>query len=106
MKVIINPLSVNQCWKGKRYKTDLYNKYERDTLLLLPNMEVSKEHLHIIITFGFSSKLKDIDNPIKPFLDILQKKYKFNDRDIYKLEVEKTIVAKGKEYINFEIKPI
>ena len=104
MKVNINPLSVNQCWKGRRYKTDLYNKYERDMIALLPILNVSNGLLSIKMVFAFSSKLKDIDNPLKPFLDILQKKYKFNDRDIYKLEVEKTIVAKGKEYIEFEIK--
>lgn len=32
-------------------------------------------------------------------VDILQKKYGFNDRDIYELHIKKTIVPKGNEYI-------
>lgn len=103
MKIKINPLSVNAAWKGRRFKTDLYRSYERDVLLLLPTLAAPKGELCIKILFGFSSKLKDIDNPLKPFIDILQKKYKFNDRDIYRLTVEKEIVPKGCEYINFEI---
>ena len=27
-KIFIKPLSVNECWKGKRYKTDKYSNYE------------------------------------------------------------------------------
>ena len=46
----------------------------------------------------------DIDNGLKPLLDILQKKYKFNDRDIYKLNVTKQIVKKENEFIQIKIK--
>ena len=106
MIVKINPLSVNKCWQGKRYKTLYYKRYEKELLLLLPSLKVPKTELFIYIKFGFSSKLKDIDNPLKPFLDILQLKYNFNDKDIYKLSVEKEIVKKGDEYIYFEIKSI
>jgi Holliday junction resolvase RusA-like endonuclease len=103
MKIRIKPLSVNQCWQGRRFKTPTYKKYERDLLLLLPKLNVPKIKLSIKIEFGFSSKLADIDNPLKPFLDILQKKYDFNDKDIYKIEVEKKEVKKGSEYISFLI---
>ena len=57
----------------------------------------------MILIFGFSSKAGDIDNPIKLFLDILQKKYGFNDKNIYELQVEKRDVKKGKEFIQFKI---
>lgn len=103
MKIDINPLSVNKCWQGRRFKTQEYRSYEDELLYKLPNLKPFNGLISIYIVFGFSSKLKDIDNPLKPFLDILQKKYKFNDRDIYKLGVEKNIVAKGDEYIIFEI---
>jgi len=33
----------------------------------------------------------------------LQKKYKFNDYEIYELNVKKVIVKKGQEYIKFNI---
>ena len=107
MKINIKPLSVNQCWQGKRFKTPKYKSYEFELLLLLKsNLSIPKGRLSLSITFGLSSKLNDIDNGLKPFIDVLQKKYGFNDRDIYKLEVEKVIVPKGQEYIDFKIKQL
>ena len=104
MKIKIKPLSVNQCWAGKRFKTPKYKGFEKEVLLLLPkNYEVPLGALQITLKWGFSSKLADWDNPIKPFQDILQKKYNFNDSRIFKASVEKEIVKKGEEYIEFSI---
>ena len=64
-------------------------------------LQVKGGRLCLLLRFGLSSKNADVDNPIKPFLDILQKKYGFNDRQIYRLTVEKEDVAKGYEYIEF-----
>lgn len=61
-------------------------------------------HLTISFTFGFSTKAADIDNPVKPFLDILQKKYGFNDSRVMEMNVKKVIVPKGKEFVEFTIK--
>jgi hypothetical protein len=41
--------------------------------------------------------------PLKPLLDLIQKKYGINDNRFYKLEVTKEIVKKGKEFIKFDI---
>ena len=80
MIIKIKPLSVNQCWAGKRFKTPKYKAYEKELLLILPkNYKVPLGMLEISFTWGFSSKLSDYDNPIKAFQDILQKKYNFND---------------------------
>jgi len=106
MKINIKPLSINQCFQGRRFKTDKYKQYEKELMLLLPILNVPNGLLEVVITFGLSSKLNDIDNGLKPFIDILQKKYLFNDRDIYKLIVEKKIVPKGKEFIECEIKKL
>ena len=103
MKIDIKPLSVNQCFQGRRFKTPKYKQYETELLYLLPKINVPNGLLTLKVVFGLSSKLNDIDNGLKPFIDVLQKKYNFNDRDIYKLEVEKEIVKKGKEYIDFKI---
>tara|TARA_R100001244_G_scaffold120472_1_gene90075 strand:- start:202 stop:522 length:321 start_codon:yes stop_codon:yes gene_type:complete len=103
MIINIKPLSVNQCWQGRRFKTPTYKKYEKELLLLLPKLTIPEGNLAIIITFGFSSKASDWDNPIKPFQDILQKRYKFNDSRVYKATVTKEIVKKGKEFIEFTI---
>jgi len=99
IKINIRPLSVNNAWKGKRFKTDDYKQYEKDLGLLLPKDIKVKNGLQL--EFGFSSKLSDIDNPVKPFIDILQKKYGFNDRDLTLLNIKKENVKKGEEYIKF-----
>lgn len=104
--VKIKPLSVNQAWQGKRFKTPEYKRYEKDLLLILPHLTVPDGELHLTLELGFSSKQADWDNPIKPFVDILQKKYGFNDSRIYTATVTKQIVKKGSEYIRFSIKKI
>ena len=106
MRVNIKPLSVNQAWKGRRYKTNNYGRYERDLLLILPKLDVPTGKLSLSIVVGFSSVASDVDNICKPFIDILQKKYSFDDKMIYKLNVEKTIVKKGCEFIEFTLKEL
>ena len=103
--VKIKPLTVNQCWKGRRTKTDDYVCYE-ETLyykLLPSNVFIPKGKLKIYLVFGVSNVNSDWDNPIKPFVDILQKKYNFNDNRIYFASVHKKKVKKGEEYILFNI---
>jgi len=103
IKINKKPLSVNECWQGQRFKTKEYKQYEKDVLLMLPKLKLISYPYSIDIEFGFSSSLADIDNPLKPFLDILQKKYSINDRDVYCLNVKKSIVTKGSEFIKFNI---
>lgn len=100
----IKPLSVNECWQGKRFKTKAYLKYERDLLLILPQIKIPQPPFEINFEFGFSNIMSDWDNPVKPLQDILQKKYNFNDKDIMKAIVTKIKVKKGDEYISFNIK--
>ena len=106
MIVNIKPLSVNEAWQGRRFKTPKYNKYIKDMLTILPPLKVSNDKLELEITFGLSSVAADIDNPLKCFIDCLQKKYGFDDKMIYRLIVNKNIVKRGKEFIEFEINPI
>jgi len=107
MKIYIKPLSVNQVWQGKRYKTPKYKSYEKELLLMLPPLKINfKRDLSVHLTFGFSSTLSDIDNPLKPILDVLQKKYRFDDKQIFELKVKKEIVKKGEEFIELKINEI
>ena len=104
MRINTKPLSVNDAFKGRRFKSDKYKSYERVALLSLPPLNVPKNiKLELIIHVGFSSKGSDLDNVSKPFLDILSKKYRFNDNQIYKLIMTKEIVKKGDEFIEFNI---
>ena len=103
MRVKIKPLSSNRAWQGRRFKSKDYDAYEKELFYMLPKMEVPKGKLELNITFGFSNKASDIDNPVKPFIDILQKKYRFNDKQIYSLIIEKEDVRKNADFIDFEI---
>jgi len=106
MRINIKPLSVNEAWQGRRFKTPQYKKYEEALLLILKPQKVSANKLKIIYRFGFSSKLADLANPEKLITDILCKKYGFNDNQIYEMQLFKEIVPKGAEFIEFEITEI
>lgn len=66
-------------------------------------MEIPEGNLWLTIWIGVSNRGFDVDNCAKPFIDILQKKYEFNDNRIYVLHVMKEIVKKGDEFIEFKI---
>ncbi len=104
-KVNIKPISINECFKGRRFRTTKYDTYIRQMMFLLPPLiNLPAKDIKVFIEFGYSSMLSDCDNAIKPFLDCLVKKYGFDDRYIVELNVRKKVVNKGNEYIIFEIK--
>ena len=103
----IKPLSVNQAWQGRRFKTNKYKLFQKEMLLILPKLKTKfKGDLKVTLCYGFSNKLSDIDNPTKLVLDILCKKYGFDDRQIYVLNQTKEIVKKGKDFISINIEQI
>ncbi len=103
----IKPLSVNECWQGRRYKTPAYKNYCLALSLLLPDKIIVPDGLlHAYYEFGISSMAGDWDNPCKPAQDIISKKYKFNDKRIRKATVELRQVPKGEEYIKFSFEPL
>ncbi len=101
MRLDIKPLSVNKVWQGKRFKTKTYKQYERELLAILRPFTVPEGDLMLTLEFGFSNAASDWDNPIKPFQDILQKKYGFNDSRVVEAHVKKVKVKKGCEYIEW-----
>ena len=101
------PLSINEAWQGKRFKTSTYKSYEETILLTMPKAKIDVEQmLRIEFFFGFSNKASDLDNPVKLLLDIAQKKYGFNDKNVFELNVRKCIVKKGEEFIQMGIYPL
>ena len=101
------PLSVNLAWQGKRFKTPIYKQYEKELLLRMPAKKIDAEQmLRVEFFFGFSNKASDLDNPVKLLMDIAQKKYVFNDKNVYELNVRKCIVKKGEEFIQMGIYPL
>lgn len=99
----IKPLSVNEAWQGKRFKTDSYKAYERVLLSVLPDVELPDPPYEIYFKFGFSSPLSDWDNPIKPLQDVIQKRYGFNDKLIKRAIVDVVDVKRGGEFFEFKI---
>jgi Holliday junction resolvase RusA-like endonuclease len=102
----VKPMSVNIAYCGRKFKSDAYKAFETLILLSLPKLKYPiPDMIRIEFHFGFSSRNADVDNPVKPILDILQKKYKFNDRDVWEITSRKSIVKKGKEFITIGIYP-
>ena len=75
-------------------------------MLKLSPFQFPNGKLKLSITFGLSNKMSDIDNPVKPFVDILQKKYGFNDKMIKRCTIDVQKTKKGSEYIKFKLKEL
>lgn len=114
-KILIKPLSVNEAYKtfckkcgsGKnvvRVKTSQYKGFEKLLTLSLKPIKIEPEtRLSIFISFGFSSHGSDLDNCVKTFIDVCQKKFGFNDNKVFEYHLKKEIVKKGNEFIEFDI---
>lgn len=100
----IKALSVNQSYKGRKFPTQELKRYKSDLSYLLPKSNIPAGKLEVKYIFGCSSKNSDADNCVKSFQDILAEYYGFNDKMIYRLNIEKVDVKKGEEYVAFEIK--
>lgn len=99
----IKPLSTNAMYKGKKYKTQLCkNFYQVLSLKLDKNLTIPALPLKLTMRVGCGSRF-DIDNVLKPFIDVLQKVYGFNDRNIYKIEIEKKVVRSDEEFIEWQL---
>jgi len=100
----VKPFSVNDAWKGRRFRTDEYDAYHLHIKLILPKrIVIPKGRLMIVFDFYFSSKTSDWDNPIKPLQDIICATYGLNDNNIYTGIVRKFIVKKGEERTEFRL---
>ena len=106
MRLNIKPLSVNEAWQGRRFKTVKYNKYIKVVLMTLRPFNVPEGYLELTLTFGFSNKNSDFDNPVKCFVDCLQKKYVFNDKMIKRCIINVEHVKKGEDFIDWDLKAI
>ena len=97
-------LSVNRCWQGRRFKTPDYVSYEREILYMLPKPETTiKGNVRVQFSFFLkNNKKSDVDNLIKPLLDILTKKGYFeDDRQITELLAYK--FREKNDRVNIEI---
>jgi Holliday junction resolvase RusA-like endonuclease len=101
----LKPLSANQAFCGKKVKTSAYRKYEMQLLRTLPALEIPDGELELRVVVYYSNKQSDIDNCLKPFIDILQKRYGFNDNRIYRIRITKVVVPKGQDNMAYRFYP-
>ena len=102
--VKIKPLSVNDAWKGRRFKSDEYKAYSQELLLKLPpKIELPEGKKQIFFEFGISNMGGDYDNSIKATQDLISAKYEFNDSQIQEGHIRKIKTKKGEEYVAFSI---
>lgn len=111
IKLDIKPMSLNNAYvtnfkTGRRFPSKAYGQYKKDLAMIIPKwLECPKGKLWIQYEFGVSSTMNDVDNLTKGIQDALAETYGFNDRDVYRVELEKVLVPKGSEYIKFNIQP-
>lgn len=92
---------------GRKRKTAAYRNYEIKVPPELPDLDIPESGpLALSLVAGLSNRAADLDNVIKPFVDILQSHYGFNDNRIYQLDILKVKVPKGEEYISFQLVPL
>lgn len=99
----VKPISLNQAYRGRRFKTPELEAYKKFIHNKLPKIEIPRGKLFARYEFGVSSKNCDGDNLVKCFQDAIAEKYGFNDKQIYKWEFEKKDVPKGEEYVAFSL---
>ena len=86
------PLSVNEAWQGKRFKTKAYLAYEEEMLLLLPARKKVSGYVEVIYRFGIPRRFDviDVGNFEKLLSDIIVKKgYIDDDSKIVRMVLEK-----------------
>lgn len=101
----VKPFSANIMYQGRKVKSAAYRDHEAVLSRRLPDIPIPDGPLTLKILVCYSNSLSDLDNALKPFLDVLQKRYKFNDRNIYKIVARKRVVPKGEDTIKFSIEP-
>jgi len=101
----LKPLSANQAFIGRKVKSGAYRKYESHLIRTLPPLEIPEGELELRAVVYYSHRGSDTDNALKPFIDVLQKRYGFNDNKIYRINITKVIVKKGQESIAFKLLP-
>ena len=102
MKIIINPISINKCFQGRRFKTPLYKAWREEFGYKIKTDLKDLEPKFVKLVFGVKNfKMADLDNMVKATLDSLTETGVIkDDRFIERLLLEKKKVEKKEdEYI-------
>ena len=105
----VKPVSTNSMYAGsgiRKWRSSLYMSFEKEVKDYLKNIPIRLPEgggIEFKGTFGVSYRF-DLDNTLKPFIDILERFYKFEDNRICKIDARKIITKRGSEFIEFDLK--
>lgn len=101
------PLSVNEAFQGRRFKTRAYIDYEKELAVLIPKHLCTSIEGKLEVHYRFFLKnhaLTDLDNMLKPLNDTLVKLGVIkDDRYIYRKLVEKIPATENKIEIDIKM---
>ena len=104
--VDIKALSINEGYKGRKFKTSVHKLFKDRMDIALRKMDLPKlrpkEDFFINYIF-YTSTNSDVDNLIKLTQDAICEKLGIDDRYLSGLHARKVKVKKGQERIKFDI---
>ncbi len=106
IKIPIKPISINVAFQGRRFKTAIAKKYERDLDILLPKKKVAGEYFEIHYRFYLVNfAMTDSQNLLKLLTDsIVRKGIIIDDRRILRETIEKFRIGReDKDRIEVDI---
>jgi len=103
LEIKLKPITVNQCWQGRRFKTPAYTNWRKSFSLLLKDKSQIKGELSVILEFYIKhASTTDTDNLIKPTLDALKEIGVIVD-DKYITEIHAYKYKSDKEFIRITL---
>ncbi len=104
MIIELKPISINEAFQGKRFKTKKCKDFENDFMLLAPKRKMIKGRVEVKYKFYMKNHSRaDYDNVIKVVQDlIVECGYIEDDRKIYKATIYK--IPSDKDYMDIKIK--
>lgn len=95
----LKPLSINDAWQGRRFKSKDYNQFREDFGKVAVGSRMIEGFVRVDLVFTLTKENyshSDVDNLIKPVLDaIVDRGYIEDDRKILELTARKQL---GKDY--------
>lgn len=99
----VKPLSANNMtYRNKTQKQRVYLDYQNELRDEIRGVEwpFGNDQVEFYIVAGLSNRGADLDNILKPLFDTYQGIFEeFNDNKVYYVELYKTIVPKGREFL-------
>lgn len=100
----LKPLSLNNCFRGRRFDTTAKKQYDRTLQLLLPKVRVEGPYYTVTLRFFLKRCFGgDLDNLAKVLIDnIVDKGIISNDRNVTEIHLYKQPSARDRIEITVE----